>query len=224
MTPSTSTDDRRPIPQRDHRPWQIAAAKLSAAGVSANAISIGGMLAALLAASCVAVTPYVDHSFTFRGAFLAAALLIPLRLIANMLDGMVAVLSNTASPVGELFNEIPDRLSDATILIALGYAAGGTPWLGWLAALSAIITAYIRATGKNAGAMHCFAGPMAKPQRMWIVFAVCLLSAAWPRATEFYAPTVALAVITLGSTLTCIRRLWLITGELTQPAPPNSDT
>ncbi len=43
--------------------------------------------------------------------WLAGALLVQLRLLANLYDGMVAVLRQIASPVDELFNEVPDRVS-----------------------------------------------------------------------------------------------------------------
>ncbi len=83
-----------------------------------------------------------------------------------MLDGMVAVQSIAPSAVGELFNEIPDRISDFATLVGLGYASGGMPALGWLAAWLAALTAYIRAQGKVSGAAQYYQGPMAKPQRM----------------------------------------------------------
>src|SRR5438132_145918 len=66
-----------------------------------------------------------------RTLWVIAAALVQFRLACNMLDGMVAVESGVASPVGELYNEIPDRISDAAALIGLGYAAGGSATLGY---------------------------------------------------------------------------------------------
>ncbi len=79
-----------------------------------------------LAAGALFYTTALHPEFA-RLTWLLAAALVQLRLLANMFDGMVAVETNTASPVGELFNEVPDRVSDAAILVGLGYAAGGTP-------------------------------------------------------------------------------------------------
>ena len=79
---------------------------------------------------------------------------------------MVAVLREVASPVGELFNEVPDRVSDAATLIGFGYATGSNPVLGFVATIFAIFLAYMRAQGKVAGAHQEFCGPMAKQQRM----------------------------------------------------------
>jgi len=65
---------------------------------------------------------------------------------------MVAIASGTASPVGELYNDVPDRFSDAATFIGLGFAAGGYPMLGWIAAILAIMTAYVRILGKSLSA------------------------------------------------------------------------
>ena len=127
--------------------------------------------------------------------------------------------------MGELYNEIPDRVSDAAVLVGLGYAAGGHPALGWAAALLAVMTAYIRSTGKNAGAAQCFVGPMAKQHRMWIVVVAALVAAAWPATLHLGGHGVvdaALGLIVVGSTLTCVRRLRLITQALKTPADGGS--
>jgi phosphatidylglycerophosphate synthase len=143
-----------------------------------------------------------------------------------MLDGMVAIEGGRASPVGELFNEVPDRVSDAATLIGAGYAACGDVVLGFSAACAALFTAYVRAMGKAAGANHEFCGPMAKQQRMFTVTAVavyCGLApldwqpawAAWPGRGLMAA---ALALILLGSLVTVVRRLRRIAATLTAGA------
>jgi phosphatidylglycerophosphate synthase len=127
---------------------------------------------------------------------------------------MVAVESGKGSPVGELYNEVPDRVSDAATLIGLGYAAGGSPELGFLAAILAIFVAYVRAAVKVAGAPQDFSGPMAKPHRMFVVTVTALLCALVPLSTsrewlgqEWGLPAISLALIVLGCALTVIRRL-----------------
>lgn len=137
--------------------------------------------------------------------WLAAAVLIQLRLLANVLDGMVAVGRGVASPVGELYNEIPDRISDSAVLAGLGYAAGD-PALGLLAALLAMLTAYVRATGRAAGAPSDFRGPMAKQQRMALVTAVSLFCAVAPAAWAHDATITILWLIVAGSAVTAARR------------------
>jgi phosphatidylglycerophosphate synthase len=128
-----------------------------------------------------------------------------------MLDGMVAIESNTKSTLGELFNEVPDRISDSVILIGLGHAAGGNIALGYLAAIAAIFTAYVRAVGKVAGASQQFCGPMAKQHRMTVVIGVAILSSLVQ--TDWMA-SVGLAAIVAGSVVTAFRRLEQIADQL----------
>lgn len=115
-----------------------------------------------------------------RGCWLLAALLIQMRLIANLLDGMVAVEGRKGGPTGDLWNEAPDRLSDAVIFVGAGYAAGGSPLLGFGAALMAVFVAYVRALGASVGAGQIFAGPMAKPQRMFLITMLGVVGAMFP--------------------------------------------
>src|SRR5437867_3360995 len=102
--------DRRPIAVRRWRVFQHLATRLARLGVSPNAISLTGMFFGLLAGVALGLTACVG-GIEQRLLWLAAAGCIQLRLLANMLDGMVAIECSRASPVGELFNEIPDRVS-----------------------------------------------------------------------------------------------------------------
>src|SRR5687767_1467213 len=160
--------DRRPIAARRLGMMRAIAALLARAGVSANAISMFSMLCATAAGVALFGTRQVAPD-TARLLWLAAAVCVQMRLLCNLFDGMVAIERGTASPVGEIFNEVPDRYSDSVILVGLGYAAGGWPEAGWAAALAAVLTAYIRAVGKGLGLPSDFRGPMAKQQRMALV-------------------------------------------------------
>ena len=172
--------ERRPIASRDRKASQWAARVLAGWGVSANAISIAGLFGGVAAGATLAATPFADG--WERPAWLAAAVFIQLRLLANMLDGMLAIASGQASAVGELYNEVPDRISDAATLVGLGYALGGHVALGFTAACVALFTAYVRAMGKVAGAGQEFCGPMAKPQRMFVATVVALYCGLTPES------------------------------------------
>jgi phosphatidylglycerophosphate synthase len=94
--------DRRPIASRQRKIWQRFAAFLAARRISPNAISILGMVAGLTAGALLAGTRFVAGDGAQRGLWLAASICIQLRLLANMLDGMVAIASAKASRLGEL--------------------------------------------------------------------------------------------------------------------------
>jgi phosphatidylglycerophosphate synthase len=198
--PVSPPGDRRPIAARQTGAARVATAWLAARGVSADAISAAGMVAGLLAGAAFAMAPGQG-----AWAWLAAALLVQLRLLANLLDGMVAVARGIASPRGELWNEIPDRVSDTAALAGLGFAAGDLA-LGLGAALAAMATAYIRAVGKGAGGGSDFSGPMAKQQRMFVLTVVAVVCAFVPGWTTFL-PMAALWLVLAGSLLTCAVRL-----------------
>ncbi|MBI5864655.1 MAG: CDP-alcohol phosphatidyltransferase family protein [Planctomycetes bacterium] len=213
--------DRRPIASRNTG-WARAASEwLAGRNVSANAISVAGMFSGVLSGAALAITS-ITWSPLDRIAWLGGALFAQLRLVGNLLDGMVAIASGKASPVGELYNEIPDRISDSAILIGLGYAAGGSPMCGWLAALAAMFTAYVRAQGKAAGAPSDFGGPMAKQQRMFVVTLGSVLCAALPSAWRPMTPdgwglaAGALVLIGVGSFFTAMLRLFRIAAALRQ--------
>ena len=198
----TNPGDRRPIAARDWRPIQDAAALLIRREASPNAISVAGMVAAILAGLLFASVPGIGQPWL---AWLCGAVLVQLRLLANVLDGMVAVGRGVASPVGELYNEIPDRVSDTAVLAGVGFAAG-SPALGWAAALAAMATAYVRATGRAAGGGSDFRGPMAKQQRMALVTALAVFCAVVP-SYSVLAAQAALWLILALSLLTAARRL-----------------
>src|SRR5437660_2105669 len=205
------TIDRRPIATRNRRCAQSATAWLASRNVSPNVISIAGMGACIAAGIALSLTSVAYY----RVFWLIAALGAQLRLTANMLDGMVALASGRTSKTGELYNEIPDRVSDAAVFIGAGFAWGGNIALGYIATILAIFTAYIRAAGKIAGAQNEFCGPMAKQHRMLIITLICLYSAVTQRSWQIISfndsqiglMTLGLAVIIVGCVITVFRRI-----------------
>lgn len=212
--------ERRPLASRGVGLFRRMASGMARRGWSPNAISIASIAFAVGGGLALAATAHVDLGIR-RGCWLAAAVLIQCRLLANMFDGMVAMESGKASPLGELFNEIPDRVSDSVVLVGVGYAAGGSPMLGYLAAVVALFVAYVRAMGGVAGAAQCFCGPMAKPQRMFVITLACLFCALAPRSWQLRyepygwgLPAAALLIVILGGIVTVVRRLVRISSEL----------
>jgi phosphatidylglycerophosphate synthase len=205
--------DRRPLKSRDKRVFQTMADALVRTGVSPNAISVFGMIAGIVSGATLYATAHVDTA-PQRVLWLVSAGLVQLRLLCNMLDGMVAIGSGKQSKLGELYNELPDRVSDSFTLVGLGYALGGHPTLGWCAALLAMATAYVRAVGKAAGAGSDFSGPMAKPHRMFVVTCLCLVMAIVPTLATHRAATWTLWLIIAGCVVTLVRRTWRVTRTL----------
>ncbi len=209
--PTGNRIERRPLASRGWRLSIALAGWLARRGVTPNAISQFGLGAGLLGGLSLWLT---SRSSAPWFLWLLAAGLVQLRLLCNLIDGMVAIESGKGSRLGELYNEIPDRVSDAATLVGLGFAAGSVPWSGFLAAILAVFVAYVRAAVKIAGAPQDYSGPMAKPHRMFVVTVTALACAAVPMSLQtawldhdWGFPAIALVIIIVGCFVTAVRRL-----------------
>lgn len=210
--------DRRPLATRQAGWARALAAALARRRVAPNAISAASVLSAAGGAACLALWTRVEAPWSSL-LLVGAAAGIQLRLLCNLLDGMVAVEGGLRSPTGDMWNEVPDRVADALLIAAAGYGVAALPHaveLGWLATALALLTAYVRALGGQLGVPGRFEGPMAKPHRMATLTAAALAAAVatpwWPQAPWLlYA---ALALIALGAALTSARRLARIAAAL----------
>jgi phosphatidylglycerophosphate synthase len=97
---------------------------------------------------------------------IAAVAFCYVRLWLNMLDGMVALASGTASKAGEIANELPDRISDVVIFVGVAHSDLCYPLCGYWAAIFALFVAYVGTLGQAVGVQREFSGVMAKPWRM----------------------------------------------------------
>jgi phosphatidylglycerophosphate synthase len=210
--------DRRPLKTRD-RGWAKALASLLVRWrVRPNVISVFSVVFAL--GSGAALIASRDAEGLQRVALLfAAAAGIQLRLLCNMLDGMVAVEGKMASKSGDIFNELPDRIADPLIIVSAGYAIirfdSLGPTLGWCAGLLAVMTAYVRVLAGSVRAKQDFCGPMAKQHRMAALTCAAIIDAAagYVRFRD-YALMLALLVIIAGTIITMIRRTKRMAAEL----------
>ena len=202
-----SESNRRPIATRDAGWAQAMAAWLARTRVTPNQISTLSIMFAGIGAALLVWWP------TAAGLLLCARC-IQLRLLCNLLDGLVAVEGGKGSALGKLYNEFPDRITDSLLLIAMGYACGA-PWLGWLCALLAVLTAYVRIFGGSLGFVQDFRGPLAKAQRMAVLTLACVIGAAetfWH--SERWALFAAAATIATGSLVTCFMRTRAIAAKM----------
>ena len=212
MTRTTTQDaaaPRRVLATRNRSWARAVAAWLAARGVRPNTVSLASVLFAVLAGAAFVASPWQSGRSSAIALFAAAAG-IQLRLLCNMLDGMLAVEGGLKTKTGDIFNELPDRIADVLILAGAGYALGAVsygPVLGWLAAVLALLTAYIRVLSGSLGLPQHFLGPMAKQHRMFVLTVAAILTAveahfAWPPR----ALALGLLAIVVGSLVTCWRR------------------
>jgi phosphatidylglycerophosphate synthase len=209
---------RRELRTRNAGWARLLARQLARVGVRPNAVSIASVVFAAGAGVCLAISPAAGGGAR-AALLLAAAALTQLRLLCNLLDGLLAVEQRLATRNGVLYNEIPDRIADVLVLAGGGYAAASSlSWgatLGWGAAALALFTAYVRVLGGSLGVTQTFAGPMAKQHRMFTLTAAAMTSAAeaW-FGLPMRAMPLGLLIIIAGSIVTIARRIHGIAREL----------
>ena len=206
-TPMNLPEARRPLASRSTA-WAGALSRACVRmGLTADSISVLSLVFAVAGAAALLLLPRPWN-------LAACAVGIQLRLLCNLLDGMVAIEGGRKSKVGPLYNEVPDRIADSLFIVALGYDIG-MPWLGWLGALAAAVTAYIRVLGGTLGLAQDFRGPMAKQHRMAVMTVGCLVGIGehlWNGG--LYVEIAAAGVIAFGAIVTCGTRILAIAKQL----------
>src|SRR3954469_10968845 len=162
---------RRPIGESFRATAHFATRLCVDRNVHPDTISYASVVAAAIAALCF------WKASPFPALLIIAPLFCYLRLWFNMLDGMVALASGKASWRGEILNDLPDRISDVVIFSGVAHSGWMNPFLGYWAAIFALLTAYVGMFGQAVGVQREFSGVMSKPWRMvalhlgaWLTF------------------------------------------------------
>ncbi|MBD3161527.1 MAG: CDP-alcohol phosphatidyltransferase family protein [Candidatus Eisenbacteria bacterium] len=172
---------------------------IAAAGISADAVTITGLL---FAAGC--------GMFLAVGEGRIAAVFLVASALCDLLDGAVARARGGGTSFGAALDSTVDRYGEALILggvlidATVRGAEAGLLWL-WIAALSgSFLTSYVRARAEGLG-LRCDVGLMERPHRLVLLGILCLLG---PPAVP-----VLLGVLAVGSHITFVQRLLLIRRE-----------
>jgi phosphatidylglycerophosphate synthase len=211
--------NRRELKTRG-RAWpRVIAGVLARAGVTPNAVSLLSILfAALASLFFLKAGLSLPPSRPWWPWLVAAAACIQLRLLCNLLDGLLAIEGGLKTKTGELYNEIPDRFADVFILVGAGYGLAGYPlgpMLGWVAAVVAVLTAYVRLLGGSLGFVQDFSGPLAKQHRMFALTVGALAAAVELAMREtVWSLYAALWIIIVGALFTFARRTRRIADQL----------
>lgn len=142
-------------------------------------------------------------------------LLLPLgallRITANALDGWIAQETHTQRPVGEVFNETADRVSDIAIFLPIVFI-DGVPALLVAGAVSAmLVTSFVGIAVKAAGGPRVYSGVMGKADRMLVV-GLAGVAAVFLEPERVF--TVALWVVLVGVAVTLVQRAVIARREL----------
>jgi phosphatidylglycerophosphate synthase len=134
-----------------------------------------------------------------------------LRTACNALDGMVARGLTVSSSMGEVYNEVYDRISDALIFFCVGLTGHGRIELAFVATICILINSYLGIIGKASGGSRIYAGLVGKADRMILLGIVGIISF-FKYNVNYW--NVVLIVIIAGTCIAMIQRISLIAKDL----------
>jgi CDP-diacylglycerol---glycerol-3-phosphate 3-phosphatidyltransferase len=185
----------RDVKQRIRSAAEAPARALVALGVTANALTLAGLLLNGVAGLFVAL-----------GALQLGGLLYLVFSSLDFLDGAVARQSGTSGPFGAFFDSVLDRVAEAVIFIGLiyFYAAEGRPVLAALtgcALTGSFMVSYARARAEGLS-FACEVGWLQRPERIILLGIGLILAPLW----EWLLPVV-IGLLTAATGVTTLQRI-----------------
>ncbi len=143
------------ITEKVFKPFARIVAEL---GLTPNYLTIIAFILSVLTAYLILV-----HDF----AWAAVTLLIAGG--CDLLDGLVARITNTVTVRGGFLDSVFDRYSDAVIIGAITFSGNCEPIWGVLAIFGSLLVSYVRARAESAGAKLGGIGFAERPERLTII-------------------------------------------------------
>ena len=181
------------------------AQKIASLGITANMVTLFGLLVNLIAAFCLATEWLVT-----------AGLLILFGASFDMIDGAVARARTTTNSSGALLDSVIDRYSEAVIFLgALIYFYHLPNFSGvilvFAAVIGSILVSYVRARAEGLQ-IECKVGLMQRPERIILLAIGVLAQGAIPDNYEFLQSSDLIllsvfAILAVTSHITAIHRL-----------------
>jgi phosphatidylglycerophosphate synthase len=189
---------------------QPVAKRIAALGITANMLTITGLLVGIGAGFCIA-----------WGRLKLAGALILVGGLFDLMDGAVArASSETTSPFGALLDSVVDRYSEGAIFVGLAiyfsrFSAGiGKTIIGLaltcLGLTSAFLVSYVRARAEGLR-VECKVGMMQRPERLILLSLGLLLR---NLSVNVNLLVVALSVLVILSHVTVLQRVAFASKEL----------
>lgn len=143
-------------------------AKLDAAGITANQVTLAACLVSLLVGGAILL--WSDR----RALFLLLPAWLFLRMALNAIDGMLAREFGQKSTLGGYLNELTDVISDAALILPFAVLpVFNAAWVAGIVFLSAL-SEYAGAIGPLVGASRRYDGPLGKSDRALVFGALGL--------------------------------------------------
>lgn len=169
---------------------QPLARKLSAAGITANQVTIAGLCTALVGAGLIG-----------GGFLIAGGILFLAGAFFDLMDGVLARAQERATEFGAFLDSSLDRIGEGFVFAALvlHFARQDDPWMAALTVIAltgAFLTSYTRARAEGLG-LTCTVGLVTRAERVLILGIGLVAGLAAP----------AIWVLTLLGTFTAAQRI-----------------
>ena len=183
---------------------------IAALGITANMLTITGLLFGIAAGICIAL-----------GRLRLAGVLILVGGSFDMMDGAVARVNKITNPFGALLDSVVDRYSEGAIFVGLAiyFSIEGGPKmvaglaLTGLALLSAFLVSYVRARAEGLN-VECKVGLMQRPERVILLAFGVLFGNMTFKSFDVSFLIVTLAVLVILSHVTVLQRVVFALKEL----------
>lgn len=174
------------------------AARLAAAGITANNVTLAAAVASIAYAAAIAATHGAPALLIGLPALLFA------RMALNAIDGMLAREFNQKTDLGLVLNELGDVVSDAALYLAFAFVAGFDPILIAVFTAVAITTEFTGLLAIPLGQERNYAGPFGKSDRAAFIGAIAFLIGAGLEPGQWV--DIALGAAIVLSLITVIKR------------------
>jgi CDP-diacylglycerol--glycerol-3-phosphate 3-phosphatidyltransferase len=134
-------------------------AKLAAAGITANQVTVAAALLSVVGGTAIALRPESKAVFWLLPAVLFV------RMALNAIDGMLAREHGQASRLGMFLNEVCDVVSDLALILPFALVAPFQPWGVVAFAIAAVLVEFCGVLGIAAGSGRRYDGPFGKSDR-----------------------------------------------------------
>ena len=153
---------------QDHlRPY---ADRLVRGGVTPNQVTIAALIVSAVSGLLVAL--FAEAAFPL----VLMALVLPLRMALNAIDGMMAREHGLATPAGQLLNEVADVASDMLLYLPLVLVPEFSPVLVTLFVVMAVLTEVAGIAAVGVGGSRRHDGPLGKADRALAIGGLALLT------------------------------------------------
>lgn len=197
--------------------------------LSPNQVTLVGFLLAVLASALILKSSAETVSNNY---LVFAGVLVFAHGLLDMLDGVIARRYDKATPLGDFFDHVADRVSDVLLLSAVAFSPWGDIRVGLWAIVAALMTSYLGTQAQAVGAGRMYTGFVARADRLVLLMVAPVVDhalagqgvqLAWVPGAP-HALGLVLWYIAIGGTITAAERFVRIARSLSKRSKSEQKT